>query len=178
MNTFVSKMKKILLINSYTSYSKGIAAIIIGMLYALRQQFPDAEITALTNTPDVDREHYRKYDARLKVFKNLLAAPQHYSKLAKAFTYIWEVVKYTCLAGLRLPKALYDDTLKFYADADMILSCGGGYIGGHYIGRLVTPYRIYLGKLLKKPVVLFCPSVEPCGNIILEKSHQVCLEQG
>jgi colanic acid/amylovoran biosynthesis protein len=171
-------MKKILIINSYTWFEKGDAAIIIGMLYTLRQQFPDAEITLLTKNPEVDRQHFQKYDARLRVFKNLLVVPPNYSKLAKAFTYLWGVIKHACLAVFRAPKALYDDTLKTYADADMILSCGGGYIGGYYIiGLLVQLYRIYLGKLLKKPVALFCVSVEPCGNIILEKAVRFVLNK-
>ena len=144
----MGRMTKILIINSYTWYEKGDAAVLIGMLYALRQQFPDAEITALTNTPDVDRKHFQKYGERLRLLKNLFAAPSHYSKLAKALIYIWEVIKYTCLVKFWAPKTLYNDTLKAYAEANIILSCGGGYLGGYHVGLLVHLTRIYLGKLL------------------------------
>jgi colanic acid/amylovoran biosynthesis protein len=166
-------MTKILIINSYTWLEKGDAAVLISMLYALRQQFPQAEFTALTNTPDVDRKQFMNYDDRLRVLKNLLVAPNKYSRPAKAFTYLWEAAKDISMVVLRTPKTFYNETLKAYVDADVILSCGGGYLGGHHIGMLIHLYRIYMGKLLKKPVVLFCVSIEPCGNIIKKATRFV-----
>ena len=75
------------------------------------------------------------------------------------------------------PKTLYNDTLKAYAEANIILSCGGGYLGGYHVGLLVHLYRIYLGKLLKKPVVLFCLSVEPCESTIIKIATRFALNR-
>lgn len=171
-------MTKILVINSYTWYEKGDAAIIIGMLYVLRQQFPEAEITVLSNTPDIDRKHFLRYDDRLQVFKNLLVAPRNFSRLAKALTYLWQAIEYACLVKLRKPRISRSEALKAYTEANVIISCGGGYLSGHLIAsQLLHLYRIWLAKLLKKPVVLFCASVEPCGNTILEKATKFVLNR-
>ncbi|MFC1992671.1 polysaccharide pyruvyl transferase family protein [Chloroflexota bacterium] len=171
-------MSKILIINSYSWYNEGDAAIIIGTLHALREHMPDAEITVLSMTPDVDREKYRKYDNRVQVLSNLLIPPVDYSKkLATALKYSFNIIKYTSIAKLHTIKNLADQTLRAYVNTDLVISCGGDYIGGYQLGYLAPFYGMYLAKLLGKPVIVWAQSAEPFGNVVIEKVNRFVLDK-
>ena len=171
-------MIKILITNAYSWYNKGDAAIVISTLYALRKHIPDAEITVLSHTPDIDKKQYQRYDNKVQVFRlPLVPYPDYSRKLATGFKHLLDIIKYTSLAKLPSARALTDDVLAAYANADLVISSGGGYIGGYITGNLVQVYGIYLAKLLNKPVVLWAQSIEPFTNIILEKATRYILNK-
>ncbi len=171
-------MSKILITNAYSWYNKGDAAIVIGMLYALRKYIPDAEITILSHTPDIDRAEYQRYDTDIQVFRYLLVPYRDYSKkLASAVNYLLNVIKYTLLLKLQRVKTLTDDALRAYANADVVISSGGGYIGGYRLGNLGPLYGIHLAKMLGKTVIIWAQSIEPFTNIIVEKTTRHVLNE-
>jgi colanic acid/amylovoran biosynthesis protein len=157
----------ILITNAYTWYNKGDAAILIGMFKAIRVYIPTAEITVLSFTPEIDEKEYRRYNVRVlgNLFAESIAKKQKHKFLKwsqvtlKAFKYfLWLKFK-------NLGNQSEKEILKAYSDADIILSCGGGFLGGYNVLSITHVYSMYFGKLLKKPVVIWAQSIEPFGNI-------------
>ena len=139
---------------------------------------PDAEITILSHTPDIDRVEYQRYDNKVQVFRYLLVPHPDYSKrLATGLNYLLNIIKYTSLVKLRGVKTLTDDALSAYANADVVISSGGGYIGGYRLGNLAPLYGIYLAKWFKKPVIIWAQSIEPFANVIVEKATRRVLNE-
>lgn len=158
---------KILITNAYTWYNKGDAAILIGMFKAIRAFIPEAEFTVLSFTPEIDQKEYERYNVR--VLGNLFAvssAKKQKYRIFKMSEIILKAFKYFLWSKLEIPvNQREQEILKAYSNADIILSCGGGFLGGHHLGIIKEVYSIYFGKLLKKPVVIWAQSIEPFGNI-------------
>ena len=171
-------MPKILITNAWTWYNKGDAAIVIGMIQSLRKYIPDADITILSSTPKVDGEKYRKYN--VKVLSNLLfVSPEdNSSQLIKAAKLLPKILGYSLWAKLRFPvNSTEKAILNAYADADIVLSCGGGFLGGYEIGSLLHVYRIYFAKLLGKPTIIYGQSVEPFGDKLISMATKFILNR-
>lgn len=171
-------MTKILIPNAYTWYNKGDASIIVGMVRAIRQYIPDAQITVLSFTPEIDGEKYRKYG--VKVLRNLLSlSPGDNSpKLVKIAKLLAKIVKYWLWSKVRIPITSHEkEILSAYVDADIVVSCGGGFLGGHDVTSLLHAYGMYFGKLLSKPVVIYGQSIEPLGNAIISTITKFALNR-
>ena len=171
-------MSKILITNAYTWYEKGDAAIILGMMRALRQYIPDANITVLSFTPRVDNRKYKKYE--VKFLRNLLPlSPEDNSpKFVKAAKLLPKLIEHWLWLKLRLPiNSTENEILNAYADADIVISCGGGFLGGFEIGSLLHVYGIYFAKLLGKPTIIYGQSVEPFGNRLISLATKFVLNR-
>lgn len=175
-------MTRILVPNSYTWYEKGDAAIAIGMFYALRKHIPNADITLLSSTPEIDAQKYRKYKA--KVLRSLLTlSPTDNSpKLVKGIRLIAKAIKYSLWSKLRFPVDPDErQILSAYAEADIVVSCGGGFLGGYGIiaglASFLHLYGIYFAKLLGKPVIIYGQSVEQLGNILVSTATKFVLNR-
>ena len=162
-------MTKILISNAYTWYNKGDAAILIGMFKAIRTYIPDAEITVLSFTPEIDQENYERYN--VKVLSRLLGPSLVTKKRHKIFriiNIILKAVKYLLWPKLKIFIDQNEkEILKSYNETDLILACGGGFLGGYNMGSILHLYNIYFGKILKKPVIIYAQSVEPFGNALI-----------
>jgi len=175
-------MTRILIPNAYTWYNKGDASIIVGMIGALRKHIPNADITLLSFTPEVDGEKYKKYD--VKVLRSLLTlSPTDDSpKLVKGIRLIAKVLEYSLWAKLRFPVNSNErEILDTYADADIVVSCGGGFLGGYgIIAGLVSflhLYGIYFAKLVNKPVIIYGQSIEQFGNALISSVTKFVLNR-
>jgi len=172
-------MPKILIPNAYTWYHKGDASIVIGMASALRKYMPDADITILSSTPEVDREHYGRYN--LKVLRNLLTLPasDNSPRLIKAAKLLFKAAKYSLWPRIKIPLTLEEKRiLSAYADADIVLSCGGGYLGGHNMpSSLAAVYGIYFAKLLGKRTIIYGQSIEHFGNVLISNATKFVLNR-
>lgn len=171
-------MPKILIPNAYTWYNKGDASIVVGMIYALRHYIPDADITVLSFTPEIDQEKYKRYD--VKVLSNLLtfSFEDPTPKVIKMVKLLVKMLKYFVWSKISIP--VYPDekvVLNAYADADIIVTCGGGYMGGHHRGSPLRAYETYFGKLLGKPVIVYGQSVERSGNALISSITQFVLNR-
>lgn len=171
-------MTKIIIPNAYTWYNKGDASIIVGMIYALRKYIPDSDITILSFTPEVDDEKYSRYN--VKVLRNLLPlSPQDNSpKLIRGAKLLTRIFKYSLWSKLRFPVNSYERRiLNAYADADIVVSCGGGFLGGYEIGTLLHVYGIYFAKLLGKSTIIYGQSIEPFGNRVVSLATKFMLNR-
>jgi len=171
-------MTKILIPNSFTWYSKGDTGIVLGMVYAIRQYIPDAEITVLSFTPETDGEKYNKYGVR--VLRHLLAVSPRASspKFISVAKLLTKILRYSLWSRVNIPVASEEkEILNAYADADIVLSCGGGFLGGHDIASLLHVYGIYFAKLLGKPVIIYGQSIDPFGNVIISTITKFALNR-
>jgi len=166
-----NNMPKILITNSYSWYEKGDAAIAISMFYALRKHIPDADITLLSSTPEVDAQKYKKYS--VKVLRSLLMPSpiDNSPKLVKGVRLMAKMIKYSLWSKLKFPVNSGEKRiLDAYVNADIVLSCGGGFLGGYGIRASLLSffrlYEIYFAKLLSKPVIIYAQSIDQFGNAL------------
>ncbi len=170
-------LPNILITNGYTWHNKGDAAIVLGMVRAIRHHVPDAQITLLSFTPETDQIHYAKLG--VQVFTNFLNPyPALSSKLRTLLLRGPEL-------GMRLVSGLVGkdltargalrDTLQAYKDASLVVGCGGGYLGGRKLQSLLHLYGLWLGKRFRKPTLLFAHSVEPFQSTLLAAATKYVL---
>lgn len=152
-----------LITNSYTWYNKGDAAIVLGMARAIREHLPSAEITVLSFTPKLDEAHYTQWD--IQTLTNVLNPyPMKGGKLSTIVLTAPELgARFVAgLVGRELPfRSAVRDTLEAYKHADIVVGCGGAYLGGGKYQSLGHLYGLWLGKRFNKPVVLYAHSVVP-----------------
>lgn len=158
----------ILITNLYSWYNKGDAAIVVGMTKALRRYFPTAKITALSFTPETDQEKYERHG--IKVLRRLLTHSWDDPSpvLIQAFKLLLKACKYYLSARIRVPLNPSErEITDAYRQSDIILSCGGGFLGGYNRDSILQLYNIYFGKLINKPVIIYGQSIEPFGYWVL-----------
>jgi len=162
--------QKFVIINSY-SPNIGDLSIIISMVSTLRQTFPKAEFTVFAT----DRTLTAKYLGEANIYRSLGSRSSRWWRQASNFliflrNWLWlrfrqKEINLFFLARRRIRHALYE-----YLDADIILSCGGGYLndnsGSAFLGCL---FDIYLGTLLRKPVMLYAQSIGPIRNKMFKR---------
>lgn len=153
-----------------SSYNKGDAAIVIGMLKILRKSYPESEISVLSLTPNEDRKYYSKYGAKTydrlfnyytRKVNRILLIPEY---LVKMFLYLlWTRMDFIPVGkNARM-------ILSIYRSADLVISCGGGTLGGNIIVSMTKSlFPIYLAKKLGKKVLLSAQSIEPFSSNIIK----------
>jgi len=151
---------RILIPNAYSWLNKGDAGILIGMVKALRKEMPQAEITALSSTPEIDRAAYKGHD--IAVERNLLTIPPGHGKTAK----ILGSATGCAVAGwLHRLFGAKNATIQPYVDADLVVSCGGGFLNDDFgPAFLLQLYGIYFATLMGKPTVIYGQSIGPFRN--------------
>lgn len=148
---------KILVSDLHAASNRGDGAILDGMLTVLREEFPGAGITVLTDYPGAARQLHQVTVGR-----------QPFSNFAWRWVGRVVVMAYLLLSariartlGLRLP-FLAHPLLAPYLEADLVLSKGGGFFSDHYWpGFLGRAWALRFAKALGKPVVLFGQSIGP-----------------
>ncbi|MFX0140033.1 MAG: polysaccharide pyruvyl transferase family protein [Candidatus Hodarchaeota archaeon] len=167
-------MVRILITNAYSWYNKGDAGILIGMFFSLRKYIPNASISIMSRTPQIDSVKYSKYGIGvLRDFVILTSNKQR--KILKELhlliimfiSAIWLSINKRQKKEIKLPLIDADmyKTLRWYRDADIVISCGGGFLhdsAGYTF--LIHLYSIFLALLLNKPTVLYAQSIGPFKN--------------
>lgn len=153
-------MYKVLIINFYTWYNKGDAAIATGTFNIIRHHIPDSEITLLSSTPENDQKIFERYN--VKVLPNLFTpspasktSPSKYGLFKNAVTYVFQMAWFSLWAKTKFNiRSSAKETLDAYSQADLVLSIGGGYIGGmslrKSLGSLIPLSRVFFAGLLHK----------------------------
>lgn len=150
--------RRILITDNYCSYNQGDSAILDSMIFALKKLNPNAKFTVLSHFPEVARKrnHVTAYNpiirsetpiVYLTILQILLSAiVLRISKKEK----IWFL------------KPSIKEIMQVYVQADIVISCGGGFINDFYKrdlnGRL---FGFLIAKILGKPVMLFAQSIGP-----------------
>lgn len=158
----------ILIINSF-SPNIGDLSIVESMLNSLKLVIPDANYEVMANDPFITR----KILDETEVFESL--GSRSGNKITQFINFLLFLRNYLWISSLDrginlgfLGKKSTKNALTEYHNADIIISCGGGYLndnGGYsFLGCL---FDIYLGVLLKKPSILYAQSIGPFNNQFL-----------
>lgn len=171
---------KILITNAYSARNKGDAGIILGMIRDLtaRENFRDAQIAVSSADFPGDRDRYP-----CRVVPSLNSVCRSYGGYAflrqllflavvRPLTMLWAFVYRVFGKRLGVPAPLRE-MLDAYADADLIIAAGGGYLYTRSLFRgnvvlLMALHSFLLGRMLGRPVVLYSQSIGPFASIIQE----------
>ena len=160
---------KIVITNGYTWNNSGDAGIIIGTIAMLRQTFgKDTEVTVFTATPELDQKMYNKSGVRARFLDHMLIMPKKYLGVIPYNSYF--LIPQTCLGILKLSlrKWYLDECRENYKalkNADLIIVCGGGFLGGNnFFGNLCQLYQVKVNLRYHKKVIVLGDSVEPADK--------------
>ena len=161
--------KTITITNAYTWYNKGDAGILLATIDTLKKIYSKAEFNILSFTPDVDRKNYCKDSSIKEVYSNILNPhPYKKGKVGKTIAIIKLFFKMIYIQfGLTFfRKATINkyESLTALQNSDIIIVCGGGFLGGKKFDSLMHIYQIYVDTLFNKPVYVMGTSVEPIKN--------------
>lgn len=158
--------KKVLLINCYDSRNKGDAAIVVGTVRALRSIDSSVSIKIVTLAPDIDRVFYKDCGV------DVIAAPTVGMKGPKIISFL--LIALTVILGSswvrwtgRLPRRLIPFNsvrvfLQCISEADVVVSCGGGYWQDSWgYGFLIHLLQLIGAIRSGKPVMALGISVGP-----------------
>lgn len=158
--------KTITITNAYTWYNKGDAGILLATIDTLKKVYSNVEFNVLSFTPDEDRKHYCK-DITIKgVYSNILNPyPYKKGKVGKLIAIIKLFFKMLYiqfgLTFFRNTTVNKYGSLKKIQNSDIIIVCGGGFLGGKKFDSLMHIYQIYVDTLFGKPVYVMGTSIEP-----------------
>jgi len=161
--TIKSHSPSFLITEVNSSYNKGDAAIVLGILKIIHGKYPLSSVTVLTPTPIEDKKYYSKYNADTHV-QLYDSVGRKIPKKGYKITYLIKMSIYliwTKLKFLPIPKK-NKLLLELYQKADVVISCSGGRLGGKKFSTIYdTLIPIYFAKKLGKKVFVCAQSVEP-----------------
>ncbi len=164
------KNKKIITVtNAYTWYNKGDAGILLATIDTLKKIYNSVEFNVLSFTPNIDRKHYCEDSNIKEVYSNILNPyPYKKGKVGKSIAIIKLFFKMIYIQfGLTFFKRATisrNENLKALQNSDIIIVCGGGFLGGKKFDSLMHIYQIYVDTLFNKPVYVMGTSIEPIKN--------------
>lgn len=161
-------MKRITITNAYTWYNKGDAGILLGIVNALKKQFGEQqiEINVLSFTPEEDAKRYCMDKNIKNVYSNILNPhPYKHTKIGKILAilklffraiYIYLIMKINKNILIKKEKSF-----KVLSESDIIVVCGGGFLGGKKYDSLQHLFQIYINTFFGVPVIVMGTSIEP-----------------
>lgn len=167
--------KKITITNAYTWYNKGDSGILLSTVDTLKKIYgkDNLEINVLSFTPEEDKKRYCQDKVIKNVYSNILN-PHPYKKgvIGKGIAII-KLFFYMIYFQLQLifnKKNFFENNeiCKVLNESDMIIVCGGGFLGGKKFDSLMHVYQIYLNTQFGKPVYIMGNSIEPIKKQIIK----------
>lgn len=166
-------MTNILITNSYSWYQKGDAGILMGMVNTLEQIFEGPKIDVLSFTPEIDNTSYpldaEFYPDPLKI---------SYGNSSKATKLTIPLAATVLSAQAKLKKSYVRKQIaQRFKEADLVLSVGGGFLGGYSLDSLAHVFTIYLATLYDKPTVIYAQSISEFGTLLVGIPTKYVLNQ-
>lgn len=149
---------KILLTDNYNSYNGGDAAILEGMLAALRPALPEATFALTSSYPDVARQVHG-LPALAWGVGQLASRRALASWLARSVA--WSALASRGTAPGWLLTGWERDLMAAYRSADAVIGVGGAYLRAGYRLTWLRLWQMALAKRLGKPVMLYAESIGP-----------------
>lgn len=165
---------KITIISAYTWFNKGDAGILMGTITELTEYFGEknVEFNVLSFTPEVDRAKYKKFFSNvIEVQSNIFNPyPVKKDKINKAKAIIrmgleYFYFKFFTIFSSKLKKNI---SIKLCEESDLIIVCGGGFLGGNKYNSLIHLAQIDILKELHIPMILWGASIEPPRKTLLK----------
>jgi len=176
-------MKKVVITNAYTWYNKGDAGILLGIVNSLKEIYgKKIEINILSFTPIEDKKRYCKDTTIKNVYSSILNPyPYKYTFWGKKIAIVKLIIKmmyiYIMLKVNRKNIVKNNETLKILHESDVIIVCGGGFLGGKKYDSLMHLFQIYVNTLFKSKVVVMGTSIEPMNKGIIKKYTEKILKK-
>jgi polysaccharide pyruvyl transferase WcaK-like protein len=149
-------MVNILITDSVFPKNAGDSAILIGMLEDLKKSFPHADITILSKYHEAAKERLS-----YPFLPNLFDSVRGWGGKGYPFD-LPAILKAIC----RLTRngvehcGLDESVLEAYGEADLVISCGGGFINDYYnVYKVLAGY--YVAHLFGKPTAIYAQSIGP-----------------
>jgi colanic acid/amylovoran biosynthesis protein len=162
---------RILILNTCSTLNRGDAAIVLGQIRLLQKTCPGADIALTSKTPALDRAFYDPLG--VEVLPPLIPALSSYRGAGRKLS-----------EGARALAAVGDKRrlLQAVRDADLVLSCGGGYF---YSYRRLLPgttfwqnvVHAYLATALHKPLIFMPQSFGPFASPLARRGVRHLLER-
>ena len=173
---------KIVITNAYTWYNKGDAGILLATIDVLKKVYKDAEFSILSFAPDTDRIKYSTDKSIKEVESNILNPhPYKHTKIGRILAIGKLFFKMLQMQiGLKLFRKntiKKNKSLELLENADIIVVCGGGFLGGKKLDSLMHIYQIYVDTLFKKTVYVMGNSIEPISNKVVKKYTEGVLKR-
>jgi colanic acid/amylovoran biosynthesis protein len=156
--------KNILITVGWTSFNKGDAAILLGLIKTIKESYPLAQISILSSTPNEDYKYYSKY---AKTYERLFNT---FNKKKSKITFITLFFKLFCFylwsKKISVPLSRSDKTiLNLIYNTDLVIAGGGGYLGGNKtFNAIAFLFPLYIAKNLGKKTYVCAHSIEPFNN--------------
>lgn len=153
---------KILIVNAHSYHNRGDAAILTTMIKSLSNIFSTTNVVAVSDTPELDSISYN--NIKIIGVKYPWDGCRRFMSVSKTIyiTKYWMYVilmKYFNILGIKC--FLNQDTIDVINeinDADIVISCGGGYINS--LGKLQIRLSYLLTAIVfNKPTVFYSQSV-------------------
>lgn len=166
-------IKKIIITNAYTWYNKGDAGILLATIDVMKKIYPNAEFNILSFTPEEDKKRYCK-DKSIKNVESNIVNPHPYThtKLGKLKA-IFKLFRqaFSIKFNMKFNKKgliIRNKSIKLLNESDLILVCGGGFLGGKKLDSLMHIFQIDIDTQFNKPVYILGTSIEPMHNKIVK----------
>ncbi len=158
---------RVLVVNAWSTLNRGDAAILDGLIATLRACGASHVIVAAPHAPgEIEHRLALGADDTVPMVVDPLTAPgwmrATYPTLA-----VWVVlsIAFAVLTALVAPRSRV--AIRAYRDADLVVSCGGGYLGGGRPGsNMLLVFRIAFARLLGKRAVVAPVTVKPMNSIV------------
>ncbi|RJW42572.1 polysaccharide pyruvyl transferase family protein [Lachnospiraceae bacterium TF09-5] len=158
---------KIIITNVYCYQNKGDAGIVVSIIENLKKKFPDAKIKIVSLYPEIDNG---KYDPDVEVLPPILIYKEEKNKYLTTISNFCQII----IKSIKYKtKAFNTKTEKEIANADLIVSCGGGYMQARSLKQFVNGMSYHYLQLLcakeaRKNYVIFAQTIGPFSNITQE----------
>lgn len=155
---------KILITDAYCYMNRGDAGIIIAMIQQLRTAYDNPSITVASLYPDLDQH---RYGEGVKVIPAPVLPNHEHNKYKKAIKNV--------MGALKVRRQLLNNNssafLNSCREADLIISCGGGYMQCISLKTFISDFiyhylQLYCAYYLKKRYVVFAQTIGPFSNKI------------
>ncbi len=152
------RIRRILLTDHYNSYNRGDAAILDGMLIALREECPDASFVVVSDYPEVAGEAHG--------IPALAWGVMGYRSRSALAGWLARSLAWTLLARLGWPPdgllvGWERPLMAAYRQADLVIASGGSYLRTGYRSSWLRLWQMLLAKLLGRKVMLYAQSIGP-----------------
>lgn len=164
-----------MLIINHFGTNKGDAAILIGLVDILRGSVPHLKLSVISTEPAIDGRYFRQDEVKLlkRSFRARGETKESVVRWALQASLwllqstIWALSK-RCGNGIKLCiDSRKRELLQEYADADIVVSCGGGYLNDSFGLMLLAPlHDILIALIIKKPVYLCAQSIGPFSSTL------------
>ena len=152
-------MTNLVITDVYCYLNKGDAGIVIAMVDQLKEKFDNPNIKIVSLYPSLDKE---KYGSDVEIISPSVSVSESKSGLFKV---VRNFLRFLCML-IRIMFHLYDPMLEAFSKADLIISCGGGYMQSFGVKHFLTDFiyhysQLYAARLLGKRYVIFAQTVGP-----------------